>query len=142
MSLTEIVILYPIALLVFFIIDMFWLAFVARRLYAQEMKGLIRTVTGNSVSPRWIPAILFYLMFNAGTLFFGVYEGGIERDRLEFAALYGALFGFFTYGTYELTNFAVMKTWSLKLTIIDWIWGTILSASIASVVYIVYTGLF
>jgi uncharacterized membrane protein len=41
----------------------------------------------------------------------------------------GALFGFFCYMTYDLTNYATLKAWSLKVTIFDMIWRTVLTGS-------------
>jgi len=51
------------------------------------------------------------------------------------AAVYGALFGLFTYATYDLTNYATLRNWTLQLTVVDVAWGTILGAvtSIATV---------
>ena len=44
----------------------------------------------------------------------------------------GALFGFFAYSTYDLTNLAVVKNWPLGLTFIDMAWGTTVSAIAAA----------
>jgi uncharacterized membrane protein len=46
--------------------------------------------------------------------------------------LNGALFGFFAYATYDLTNMATLKVWSLQLTLVDMAWGTALTAMSAS----------
>jgi uncharacterized membrane protein len=42
------------------------------------------------------------------------------------------LFGFFTYATYDLTNYATMKVWTLRVTLLDIGWGTLLTAATAS----------
>jgi len=39
--------------------------------------------------------------------------------------LFGALFGLITYATYDLTNLATLKNWSLAVTVVDLIWGTV-----------------
>ena len=44
------------------------------------------------------------------------------------AVLLGALFGLFAYGTYDLTNLAVLRDWLLRLAFIDLAWGTFASA--------------
>ena len=49
------------------------------------------------------------------------------------AALYGALFGFFAYATYDLTNFATMKVWTLRVSLADIAWGAFLTAATASI---------
>ena len=43
------------------------------------------------------------------------------------ALLWGALFGFFAYATYDLTNLATLKIWSLKVSLIDMAWGAVLT---------------
>ncbi len=53
--------------------------------------------------------------------------------------LYGGLFGFFTYATYDLTNLATLKNWPLDLVIVDILWGTVLGASVAVVTYLIYS---
>lgn len=46
----------------------------------------------------------------------------------------GAAFGLFTYGTYELTNFATLRNWTLSITVIDMIYGMIASGLVAAIV--------
>jgi uncharacterized membrane protein len=48
------------------------------------------------------------------------------------AALTGALFGLFAYATYDLTNFATLKVWSLRVTVLDIGWGALVTAAAAS----------
>ena len=48
------------------------------------------------------------------------------------AVLLGALFGFFTYATYDLTNLATLKNWPLLIVIVDMAWGAILTATVAT----------
>jgi uncharacterized membrane protein len=45
------------------------------------------------------------------------------------ALILGGLFGLFAYGTYNITNLAVMRDWSLSLTLIDIAWGMFVSAA-------------
>jgi len=47
------------------------------------------------------------------------------------ALIYGALFGFFTYMTYELTNYAVIRDWPLPIVFIDIAWGSALGACVS-----------
>ena len=45
-----------------------------------------------------------------------------------FASLWmGALFGLVAYGTYDLTNAATLKGWSLTVTVVDMLWGSLLT---------------
>ena len=108
-----------------FIIDMIWLGVIAKATYANAMGPLL------SPNPNLWAAAAFYLMFPVGLLIFSVLpQAGSPVFK---AALMGALFGFFTYATYDLTNLAVIKDWPLGLTFIDLAWGTMVSGVAATV---------
>ena len=79
-------------------------------------------------------AIIFYLVFIAGIVFFAV-KPALEVNSATRALAYGALFGFFTYATYDLTNHATMRDWPAIVTIVDLAWGTVLSATVAYLSY-------
>lgn len=108
-----------------FIIDMIWLGVIAKSTYANAMGPLL------SPNPNLWAAGAFYLMFPLGLLIFAVSpQAGSPVFK---AALMGALFGFFAYATYDLTNLAVIKDWPLGLTFIDLAWGTLVSGVAATV---------
>lgn len=115
---------YGITAIIFFAIDIIWLGFLGRPIYKKYI--------GHLMSPdvNWISAIIFYLLFILGILIFAVYPA-ISQGSLKYAAIFGALFGFFTYMTYELTNHAVIKDWPFGIVPIDIVWGTILSCAVA-----------
>ena len=121
---------YFIALIVFFLIDLFWLVVVARKLYQQELGYIM------SEKPNWIVAALFYLIFIAGLVCF-VINPAMEKNSWIFALLVGMLFGFITYSTYDLTNLATLKDWPLKITIIDLIWGSSLGGLVSTVTFFI-----
>ena len=121
---------YFIALIVFFLIDLFWLVVVARKLYQQELGYIM------SEKPNWIVAALFYLIFIAGLVFF-FFIPAMEKNSWVFALLVGMLFGFITYSTYDLTNLATLKDWPLKITIIDLIWGSSLGGLVSTVTFFI-----
>ena len=105
-------------------IDMLWLGVIAKSTYADAMGPLL------SPNPNLWSAAAFYLLFPLGLLIFAVLP---QTDAtLMKAALMGALFGFFAYGTYDLTNLAVVKDWPVGLTFIDLGWGTLVSGVAAS----------
>ena len=117
------VIAYVATLIAFFAIDMVWLAGIAKNFYAAELKGLMG-------APRWGVAFGFYFMYIAGIVIFAV-KPGIESGSLMTAAIWGGLFGFFCYATYDLTNLATLKNWPAKVAIVDIPWGVFLTASCA-----------
>jgi uncharacterized membrane protein len=122
--------LYLIALPIFFAIDMVWLGLVAKNFYSQQLGYLMKT------NVNWVAALLFYLLFIAGVVVF-VLMPSLEKNSLAMALGLGALFGLMTYATYDLTNLATIKDWPLLVTIVDLIWGTTLSTSIAGLSFIV-----
>ena len=84
----------------------------------------------------WFAAIIFYLFFIAGLVTF-VISPAIEKHSWVHALLFGALFGLITYATYDLTNLATLNNWPVLVTIVDLIWGTVLSASISVITYLI-----
>lgn len=84
--------------------------------------------------PRLSAAVIFYLGYGAGLLWFAVQPAlAMEATRAALlqAALNGAILGMVAYGTYELTNMATLKGWTWGMVIADFAWGTVLSAGVA-----------
>ena len=121
---------FGVAFGVFMIIDLIWLGVVAKKLYAKYL-GYIMTDQIN-----WIAAVLFYIIFVAGMLFF-VINPALKDNSLMYALGVGALYGFLTYATYDLTNLATLKDWPLTITVIDLIWGTTLSALTSTISFLI-----
>lgn len=122
--------LYAISVPLFFMIDMVWLGVVATSFYRQQLGHLMGEVN-------WWAAILFYLVFLVGLTLFATYPAVLKQSLMTGAVL-GALFGFFTYATYDLTNLATLRDWPLSVTVVDILWGTVLGASVASATYYFY----
>lgn len=122
--------IYFITLVVFFAIDILWLGFVAKKLYRDAL-GFVM-----SDQPNWFAAIVFYLIFISGIVFF-VISPAIEKDSWTYALFVGLFFGFITYATYDLTNLATLKNWPLRITIIDMIWGTTLGGSVSTISFFI-----
>jgi len=122
--------LYLIALPVFFIIDMIWLGLVARNFYRSQIGFLMKT------NINWVAAIIFYFLFIAGLVFF-VLSPAIEKRNLNYAIMAAIFYGLLTYSTYDLTNLATLKDWPVLVTIVDIIWGMILSVSVSLITYLI-----
>ena len=112
--------IYLVVLAAFFVIDMIWLGLVAKKFYRQQLGSLMRA------GVNWLAAIIFYLLFIAGLVFFVVYPA-VEKGSWFYALWTGAFFGLICYATYDLTNLATLKNWPLKMTIVDLTWGSVLS---------------
>ena len=118
--------IYVVTLVAFLTIDFLWLGLLARRFYAKYLGFLLST------KPVWPAAILFYLLFVAGVLVF-VVSPSLHVGSAKRVLLLGALFGLITYGTYDLTNLALVKEWPWIVTVIDMCWGSILAAIVSYV---------
>jgi len=116
---------YFTTLAIFVLCDMAWLGTMASRLYRPTL-GDIMLADVNLPA-----AIAFYLIYPVGLVIFAVLPA-LKSGSLAQAMLYGALFGFFTYATYDLTNQATLRNWTTQLTLIDAGWGTLLGAIAAA----------
>jgi len=130
MSLLFWVKVYLLTVPVFFAIDMLWLGFLARSFYQDRLGHLL------SPEVNWPAAISFYLIYIGGILFFAV-APAMSRDSLARATFLGALFGFFTYCTYDLTNLATLKDWPKAVVAVDILWGVVLCAAVASASFLI-----
>lgn len=120
--------IYLITVPIFFVIDLVWLGVVAKDIYQKHMGHLMRD------TPNWPVAVTFYLFFIIGLVVF-VINPALQKDSWLYALGYGAMFGFFTYMTFDLTSWAVLKDWPWKIVIIDIIWGIALSSSVSVMAY-------
>jgi len=130
MNILNYVKLYLFTVPVFFVIDMMWLGLIAKGFYRKKLDYIL------SPSINWTAAIIFYLIFIFGIIFFAVLPGR-AKDSVSTSILYGALFGFFTYATYDLTNLATLKDWPLSVVFFDIIWGIVLCSIVASISFFI-----
>ena len=123
---TDGLLLYGLTVAIFFIIDLFWLGVAAKGLYARYIGGLLRE------NVNWSAAILFYLIYIGGIQLFVLYPALDEGSGILKTALMGGLLGFFAYCTFDLTCLALLRNWSLFITVVDIIWGTFLTGATAA----------
>lgn len=116
--------------LVFLAIDAIWLTFAAQRLYRPLMGEMLLE------NFRFVPAMLFYLIYIAGIVVFAV-APAMAGGRWTTATIYGAFLGLFAYATYDLTNQATLRNWPLAVTVADLCWGTLLTASAATIGFVI-----
>jgi uncharacterized membrane protein len=134
MEIGKIFILYIATFGVFFFIDLIWLVLMNSRFYKKELSGLI------AEKVKWFPAILFYLLFIVAVLVLVVLPA-IDNGSWVTTLLYGGLLGMVCYGTYDFTNLASIRNWPLKVTIVDILWGTVLSATVATISFFIATAI-
>ncbi|MDE5420463.1 DUF2177 family protein [Labilibaculum sp. DW002] len=124
MHIKSILISYLFTFIVFLMIDLLWLGIIAKNLYQKYLGNLL------SDKVNWTAAFIFYFIYVAGISIFAIYPA-IQKGSAFNAILMGALFGLFTYATYDLTNLATLKDWPIAIVFIDILWGIILSASVS-----------
>lgn len=123
------VVSYLATALVFLAIDYVWLSQVATRFYFDRIGHLLMD------KPNMGAAAAFYLIYVVGIVIFAV-GPALKTGNISTAVLFGALFGFFTYATYDVTNYATLRDWPFIVVIVDISWGTILSAVSAGLGYL------
>jgi uncharacterized membrane protein len=113
---------YIPTLLLMLLIDGTWIALVALPMFRA-------TLGQDMLTARLVPAVLFYLLYAAGVLVFVLPAG---QGSWQMTALYGALFGLFTYATYDLTNYGTLKSWTAALAASDIVWGMVMTAVVST----------
>jgi len=119
------VIAYVATLVVFAGVDLVWLGLIANSFYKSQLGPLMADRINLGA------AVAFYLIYAVGLMIFAVLPAS-ESGGWTKGLMLGALFGFFAYATYDLTNLATLKGWPLPLSIVDIAWGSLLSGIAAA----------
>jgi uncharacterized membrane protein len=122
---------YLTTAVVMIVIDLVWLGVIAKPLYQQGIGHLMTD------QPNILAAVAFYMLFPVGLMVFAV-TPQVAMEGWQKSAWLGAMFGFFAYATYDLTNLATLKNYPISLALIDIVWGTVVSAVAASVGKLVF----
>ncbi|MBB4303478.1 putative membrane protein [Rhodobium orientis] len=127
---------YVVTAIVFLGIDYVWLSKVAKSFYFDRLGDMVLD------KPKMGAAALFYAVYVVGIVIFAVAPALKGSGSATTAALYGALFGFFAYATYDMTNYATLKNWPVVITAVDIVWGTVLTGVSALAGYLVTRAIF
>lgn len=111
---------YFAALVVFGILDAIWLTTMANRLYRPALGDILLE------NLRFAPALAFYFLYPIGLVVFAAMPA-LRIGSAGAALGYGALFGLLAYATYDLTNYATLRNWTLQITLIDLAYGAIVA---------------
>lgn len=117
---------YGVCALVMGGLDFLWLSNTSGPLYHRAVGAVMAD------NPNMAAAVAFYLIYILGILVFAV-RPALASGDWRTAVIFGALFGFFAYATYDLTNLATLKVWSLRISLIDMAWGAALTATTAGI---------
>lgn len=118
---------YVSTLLTFLLLDGIWLGLLMAPTYRELLGSLMLD------KPLLLPAAVFYCLYVIGCVVFVV----LPALSWQRAAKLGALLGLVAYGTYDLTNWATLRDWSVQVTLMDWAWGTVATAVACTVGYLV-----
>lgn len=122
MSIKHYIIGFVVGLAVLLLLDFLWLIILARNTYQTKLAHLL------AKRPFMPAAVLFYILYIFGLLFliispFYFFEPGSVLIR-------GGVYGLMCYMTYNLSNWATIKQWPVKIVIIDILWGTFLTVCV------------
>jgi len=113
------VILYLATFIVMLPLDLLFLGLIAKGFFQSQVGDMLGDV-------RLAPAVLFYCLYIVGILIFvSASADATWRSTL----IYGALFGFFCYATFELTSLSLLKHWTWPVVVVDIAWGTFVTAT-------------
>jgi uncharacterized membrane protein len=129
---SKLIVTYLSTTAVMVLIDLLWLGLIAKPLYQQGIGHLMAD------KPNLVAAIAFYALFPIGLMIFAILPQAANTGWQNTAML-AAMFGFFAYATYDLTNLATLKNYPLKLALIDIFWGSLVSSISAIVGKIVFS---
>ena len=120
---------YVVFLIAFGICDAIWLTTMGPRLYRPVLGDLLLE------TPRLAPAVLFYFGFSLAVLYFAVMPA-LREGSASSALLNAALIGLVAYATYDLTNYATLRAWSLTITAADLVYGTVVTGLCGWLAYV------
>jgi len=112
------IILYLATLIVLLPVDFLFLGTVAKGFFNSQVGDMLGDI-------RLPPAILFYLLYVGGVL---IFVSAPAAATWQSTLLYGALFGFFCYATFELTSLSLLRHWTWPVVMVDVSWGTFVTA--------------
>ena len=110
------------AFLMFCIMDGLWLGVLATDFYFNSLEGMLLE------EPNWPSAIVFYLGYIAGIVYFAI-KPNLPNGSYKTVIRDGALLGLLAYATYDMTNMATLKGWSLTVSLVDMVWGMVITGT-------------
>ena len=111
-------VIYVVTLFVLVPLDFLFLGVVAKDFFTSQVGNMLGEI-------KLVPAVLFYLLYVVGTV---IFVSGGAGATWQSTLVYGALFGFFFYATFDLTSLSLLRHWSWPVAIVDISWGAIVTA--------------
>jgi uncharacterized membrane protein len=119
---------YIAILPVFLAIDFLWLGIIMSKFYKDELGVLARLRNGSLKPVLWAAGIV-YILIPLGIVLFALPR--VSQDDLASTSLFwGFIYGIVLYGVYDMTNYSLVSKWSLRMSIVDILWGGAINAVI------------
>ena len=112
------VLLYLATLFVLVPLDFLFLGIVAKDFFTSQVGNMLGEL-------KLLPAVLFYLIYVVGVV---IFVSSSPSATWQTTLLFGALFGFFCYATFDLTSLALLRNWSWAVAAVDIGWGAVVTA--------------
>jgi uncharacterized membrane protein len=125
---------WVVGLVAFVAVDFVWIGVVANGFYRRELGTLLR-MRGDNLDPRLLPAFLLYALVVAGLILFALPRA--RSGSLLDAIGWSALFGLIAYSVYDLTNYATMQGFPLRVAAVDMVWGAVVCGITGAAVWAV-----
>jgi uncharacterized membrane protein len=125
---------WAVGLAAFMVVDFLWIGVLANGFYRRELGPLLRT-DGDRLDPRWVPALLLYAMVVAGLMLFALPRA--RSGALGETMMWSAIFGVIGYGVYDLTNYATMQGFPLRVAVVDMVWGGVVCGLTGAALWLV-----
>ena len=124
---------YAATAVVFLALEFIWLSLALASFYRPRLGELLLE------RPNLAIAAIFYAFYAVAIVILAVIPANNQGNWLLAIAL-GAVLGAAAYGTYDVTNLATVRGWSVAVTIVDIGWGILVSAAAAFAGYLVLSG--
>ena len=126
---------YLVSLVLFLVLDAIWLLYIAQDFYQKNIGSIMKA------EPNLWAAGLFYLIFLGGLVVF-VTQPALLKESWMHALIFGMFFGLVTYATFDLTSLALLEGFSVKVVVVDLLWGMFIGGSVATGAYYIVTNFF
>ena len=110
-----------VSCIVLLILDISWIMLVMRHKYNEMIPRIQNSPMNVNI---WYAAVAYMLML-FGLIWFVLrnIKDGTVLEKLRDSFLNGFMFGVVLYGVYNCTAGSVFDNWSIKITLIDCMWG-------------------
>lgn len=118
------------AILITIFIDFLWIGVINKKNY----EDVIVKVQKTPFMVRYAPAIIVYIAI-ALLVVVWIIPKVMEvtknkKDLMMNCYKYGGMLGFLCYAIYDFTNYAIFSDWTLKITLMDSLWGAFLTGTV------------